>query len=58
LVAEGTPEQVATVEGSATGEFLRERIGLLEETSDRGVTGAASAPRRTKAATKPRRTPK
>ena len=28
LVAEGTPESVASAEGSHTGAFLRERLGL------------------------------
>lgn len=28
IIAEGTPEEVAMVEGSYTGQFLREELGI------------------------------
>ena len=48
VIAEGTPEHVATVETSATGQFLREALGL----GPPGANGAAPSTNGTK---RPRR---
>jgi excinuclease ABC subunit A len=49
LIARGTPEQVAQVESSHTGRFLRAKLGL-------GAAAPASQPRKTrKTSLKPKR---
>ncbi|HVF04764.1 MAG TPA: excinuclease ABC subunit A, partial [Frankiaceae bacterium] len=52
VVAEGTPEHVAQVEGSHTGLFLREILGTAETAGAAGGTGGAKPRAR---ATKPRK---
>ena len=50
VIAEGTPEHVATVEDSATGRFLRDALGPPAETPANGIApsgnGASPARRR------------
>jgi excinuclease ABC subunit A len=62
VVAEGTPEQVATVAASHTGMVLAGAMGHLpaddSRTSSAGgmLAGVATAPKRASAATAPKRT--
>ncbi len=46
VVAEGTPEDLATVAASHTGGFLRETLGVGDAPALRAVTSAAAQPRR------------
>jgi excinuclease ABC subunit A len=43
LVAEGTPEFIASVESSATGQYLREVPGIVPDAAAPGTVGDASA---------------
>jgi excinuclease ABC subunit A len=50
VVAIGTPEQVATIDGSWTGAFLRPLLGVDAGTMDDGLRPRSTARRRTRAA--------
>ena len=57
VIAEGTPEHVATVEDSATGRFLRDALGPLAETPANGIapSGNGASPARRRASSSRRK---